>query len=1374
MVDLTFDIADLVPNTGARAAGPGNRMHSEVETVFPRFGPAMVRNGWSVFPQQATGQRAPALVDGVGLRYGEFQHRLPTRAEVASWAAQCPDQNAAIITGEASGYLFALDVDVEDPLLVRQVRDKAFEHLGVTPYTRFGRPPRMILLYRHEPENKMRRRTYRFGFHDAAGNWGATGDMIEVLANGTPFTAYGHHHTTGEYFKWGAVQPLIAGPGEAPLVTAERFDAFLDAVQDVRGFFRQPRRLELDSDDGVVEVGGMQKPVLRGNQDAAWVEDEAGKVVDGREAFLYRLVKRTVWANRELARDGGETGYRKLVALVTETFAERAVMDGRWDAANLRAQVEEKVSRERRNLAEKYKDGFTGMASPRAPRVEDVQPPVRAEVAGPDSLSFLPVSGVGEGRARKEVKAGFGAEATPQALAERALSPDRTAIAARVSGQVVDALDSFFAEVYGGALRDGPAPVHVLRAPTGAGKTTRTLRYIAEDPRTKRYDHLEADGDEAASGPGPVLFLMPTYNNIVELRERADALNLDASLDDDALRDQARSFGLVAEDDFEAEVAHYRRDAIAAGLRVMIYQGKMRAGCKVEDKMSLLMEAGIPSSGLCRSKPPKEKDAKEEPVERFCPHYSGCPAIEQRKLIAGCHVVFLAHAFFTLKIPDELKAARCVIADERIFHLFVHTAQMHRATLNLGRKQPRLTKREKAEGFDAQFLIRDREEAADAVSHAFQNGRCPAVDLFRWREDTPSGVRTGLDIVRSAKRVCGNAMTSSSAIHPEMSVEQVRELCNMPTGTEVREEWRLWQILEERIEALGKDALSDGLLADVAAHRAATGDPSPLPVPRRHANGARDYRIQLLKERVEGGGFVERIRLSWRSEPNWADKPLMLLDASSPGDVIGKIFNGRPVVQHAVDAPLNVRTVAVVDRTYSNASVVAGANRDSKERILAGRLKNDIRSMISAVSGLYGWGRVVCGASIVVRRAVNTAWKQPTNVDWCHYGAMRGLDFAKNHAAAISVGRMEVPIPVIDGLVAALTYDDVEPEEPYDLNGDQRQPGSETEDLKLPLEAQVVKMRSGQDVQIAVPRYPGRWARIIQAQYREEELSQFLGRLRPVYREGEAPVWFALSKVLPDHVVVDELVTLDDLVMKLVQRRHVRVKLWEGMRASDGVVHPDLMAGACTHLFRSAKDASAEIRRHGLCPDTGAAGMDLRASWGLTPGRVRMPDGSWSWLYVRSDIREPVGVVRNAFLRVMGLAIADGDVEMGGPVRPPVASGVRAPDKIDADIGSVEERASQEYVALTDAAVWAFTNLGRDSFTLGGQASPVMPVPISTRDHPEVGGMTLTTFDIAGAASTDTMWHRVKVGHEMRQNARLGTPGAVFDSLGARADDADE
>ncbi len=60
---------------------------------------------------------------------------------------------------------------------------------------------------------------------------------------------------------------------------------------------------------------------------------------------------------------------------------------------------------------------------------------------------------------------------------------------------------------------------------------------------------------------------MPTYANITELRQRAKVLNLDPSLSDHELREQAKGMNLIAEDELPAKLAELRRDAKSSGHR---------------------------------------------------------------------------------------------------------------------------------------------------------------------------------------------------------------------------------------------------------------------------------------------------------------------------------------------------------------------------------------------------------------------------------------------------------------------------------------------------------------------------------------------------------------------------------------------------------------------------------------------------------------------------------------------------------------------------------------------------------------------------------------------------------------------------------------
>ena len=198
MVELVFDASTIVTTPLPVGPASGERMHMLHESIFGRIGPALVRNGWSVFPQERGERRKPAVVDGRALKWKPYQERLPTASEIRSWSLQCPGENVAIITGPASGNLFVLDVDVDDPDLAAAVRATATEHMGHTPFYRFGRKPRVILLYRHEAGVAMRKRSWRFGQLKEGGTWGPSDHCIEILANGSPFTAFGIHHKTGQ------------------------------------------------------------------------------------------------------------------------------------------------------------------------------------------------------------------------------------------------------------------------------------------------------------------------------------------------------------------------------------------------------------------------------------------------------------------------------------------------------------------------------------------------------------------------------------------------------------------------------------------------------------------------------------------------------------------------------------------------------------------------------------------------------------------------------------------------------------------------------------------------------------------------------------------------------------------------------------------------------------------------------------------------------------------------------------------------------------------------------------------------------------------------------------------------------------------------
>jgi hypothetical protein len=262
-------------------------MYQISEAFFGTVGPRLAVLGWSVFPQERDGKRTSGRVDGTGLKWKPYQNRLPSPDEVKKWAAQCPSHNVAIITGAASGYTFALDIDVADEALAWRIRELADEYLGATPLKRIGRAPRIVLVYRTDPEARLSRRAYRFTATDAHGAVIAGDDMIEILAAGSPFTAYGRHHKTQKYFWWPEYQPLLTGPAMAPVVTVDQVEEFLRAVEKFKPFQSSARTAGSNSPTGAAvdffRCGNVHTPEVH-KSEKWFVED--GVVVKGRDQFL--------------------------------------------------------------------------------------------------------------------------------------------------------------------------------------------------------------------------------------------------------------------------------------------------------------------------------------------------------------------------------------------------------------------------------------------------------------------------------------------------------------------------------------------------------------------------------------------------------------------------------------------------------------------------------------------------------------------------------------------------------------------------------------------------------------------------------------------------------------------------------------------------------------------------------------------------------------------------------------------------------------------------------------------------------------------------------------------------------------------------------
>jgi hypothetical protein len=1374
------DIASIFGGEVVADASPDmqvvEHMYKPTESVFGAVAQEMVAAGWSIFPQEMTGNRRPGLVDGAMIKWSE-EHNLankkPRPAVLKKWAVQCASLNVAVVLGPASGHTFVLDIDVVEEELSQQIQQLAIRILGDTPLKRVGRWPKMAFVYRHAPEDEIPSRTLHFVKTDHPENPEGDDQLVEIISSGKAMTFYGKHHKTGRYFRWIEGPPHVHGPETVPLVTSTQLGDFLDAIDSIRPFSKSAS-FDLSSVSWEWDENAkVHVPRLRSHGSANdWTENEEGKVSDGREAYLTRLALRIVTANPAMI--GNIVGIETLVKTVVETFSETAELTGRWRGQGLVREAKSKVYRFAKRMA-------AGELKPSAPVQNDkgeyvssasargFVPPQPRDPNG-DSLDFLPpfvdptVPGFDfkakhQRRPMRIELIESTAEQIRERRKERAILRDRSQIAKSVANGVDHAFTTVWNHVYDRDRCD--SQVHIVKAPTGAGKTSRSISFIASDPRTyEDFWTRDENGVLTNMGRAPILVLMPTYTNIDELRHRAQILNLDGSLSDRELMKQAADMGLYKEDELDGRLADLRRDAQNAGLVSMIYSGKLKAGCKMVEKVQMAMSAGLGTSGFCHTDEVIDKDTKEvKTPEKFCPFYhqyeqmpdgswTGCPAIEQKKNIENCHVVFLPHAFLALQIPEELKNVRAVVADERIHHLFLHTITFDMDVFASPRKPPRLTKKEIEAGVVAHEFQEDRLSAVAEAIYALKTNNDPAEMLLKKADKI--GANGGLTVTRwinAALRSCGASMAKDDSISPDISMEDLAAVCAKPTGVAVREEYRFWKIVEERFEARKTERVLEDLM------REAGRDYDPK---SRVTRGDRDMRIQLFVDEIEDGVFKESIRISWRETPNWVDKPLMLLDASAAPEMIQKIWDGKEVVVHDIPAALNVRIVGVADRTYSNSSVIAKPSASQREKVQSAKLLANVRKAISVISGYYGFSRVVAGGSILARRAVNTNWEGPHNVDWCHYGAMRGLDFAKYHAAAISVGRMELPVRIIDGLVAALTYDDDVPEQPFDKHGTGLTETGQA--LLIPSENQRVRMRSGHDLFMPVPTFPGKWGRMIQKQYREEELLQFLGRLRPVYREGEAPIWFSLCSVMPEEVIVDDLINIGDLI----RRNDRESAVWDALRRCQGVLDLAVAAKVCDDLFEGPGGVAKQFGWEGLNSRTGD--LEKRVAWSIVALKWEDESGAHGYSFARGDISDPEEALRNARERYELPRIVK--VETVSQTRGQTAARGRTPDSIEDQLGTLPQRRELEERQQVDVAVkLLMATEDEDIRHLRAKKSermvPIL-VPTGVRKNEEdehSAQITSNLIEIEAAASIEALWR--SKGYDVGGTAVRAVEGAA-------------
>ena len=228
----------------------------------------LVDTGWNPIPVYPSTKK-PAIEGWSTIEANEFH--------IENWARSRP---AAVSTGLCCNKnYFAVDIDIlSDNDLARSVMAVAFDKLGYTPFVRIGRAPKLLLVYRQVPGSitSTQRRAVC-----------GSGDLIEILSDGKQFIAFGTHPDTHKPYSWiSEANPLDNEPSEAPLVSQEDIDAFLDAVHLIMPLGTPERKGKHGGNGG----------------DQPFVYNDAGLVADGRERLLRDCVieaAREMWSVHE-------------------------------------------------------------------------------------------------------------------------------------------------------------------------------------------------------------------------------------------------------------------------------------------------------------------------------------------------------------------------------------------------------------------------------------------------------------------------------------------------------------------------------------------------------------------------------------------------------------------------------------------------------------------------------------------------------------------------------------------------------------------------------------------------------------------------------------------------------------------------------------------------------------------------------------------------------------------------------------------------------------------------------------------------------------------------------------------------------------------
>lgn len=214
-IPLTIDTscADTVDATSSTPAAPEDPTELRLR---------LHRNGYRPIPVLGAHVAMKAAGKRPMMKCWETVCASADEAEIARWTKV---QRNCTNTGLLCGELVGVDIDVLDRDHAHRLTCIAAEMLGMSPASRIGRAPKILLAFRTDaPLDKVQ--TSEFHMLDG------TVARVEVLATGQQFVAFGVHPDTKAPYHWPECSPLDVPLHELLVVSRNGCAAFIAAAED--------------------------------------------------------------------------------------------------------------------------------------------------------------------------------------------------------------------------------------------------------------------------------------------------------------------------------------------------------------------------------------------------------------------------------------------------------------------------------------------------------------------------------------------------------------------------------------------------------------------------------------------------------------------------------------------------------------------------------------------------------------------------------------------------------------------------------------------------------------------------------------------------------------------------------------------------------------------------------------------------------------------------------------------------------------------------------------------------------------------------------------------------------------------------------------